>query len=112
MILKDQNKNWSELKEPQNSKDDKVKNLIEILYNKINSVADSTKKFLNSAEKLSRYCEFSKNEAKLDLRNYQSEKSNIESELNNLVNPKFQNFQNFYLFFIYNLKELRIKLCG
>lgn len=48
-------------------------------------MAASTQKFLSSAEKLSRYCEFSKLEAKVDLKNYQSEKSNIEKELLNLV---------------------------
>lgn len=62
-----------------------VQNLIDTLYKKINAVADSTKKFMSSAEKLSKYCEFSRLEAKIDLKNYQSEKSNIEKELNNLV---------------------------
>ena len=67
-----------------------VKSLIEILYKKINSVAASTQKFLSSAEKLSRYCEFSRLEAKQDLRNYQSEKTNIEKELINIVNFSYK----------------------
>ena len=84
--LKEKSMNFSNKKEATlNKKDEKVKNLIDVLYNKINSVANSTKKFLTSAEKLSRYCEFSKLEAKLDLKNYQSEKNNIEKELMNLV---------------------------
>lgn len=62
-----------------------VQSLIDTLYKKINFVADSTKKFMSSAEKLSRYCEFSRSEAKKDLKNYINERNNIEKELTNLV---------------------------
>lgn len=64
-------------------------NMMNIIYDKLNSVTTSTKEFLSSAEKLSHYCKKTDYSTQKDLQNFECSKEKIERQLLNLVTMIF-----------------------